>query len=194
VADLAASAVHQTRLEQALAERSDWYDRVAHTDPLTGLANRRTFDRVLELEIARAGRQQSPVSLAIFDIDDLATINEAHGANVGDDVLREVASTLADCVRLVDTVARYGRDEFVLVAPGAAGRTVAQRVVDAVAALQPGSSTPPIDLRVGLAVFPTDGATADALLQAAERALAVAKRAEAGQIVDAADAPAQPPS
>src|SRR3989304_5381648 len=68
IGDLAAAAVRSARLEQALVERSDWYDRVAHTDPLTGLANRRTFDRMLELELARAGRQGSPASGAPFGI------------------------------------------------------------------------------------------------------------------------------
>jgi diguanylate cyclase (GGDEF)-like protein len=191
IADLAAIAIRQARLELALAERADWYDRVAHTDPLTGLANRRTFDRVLELELARAARQQGPVSVALFDVDDLAGINERQGAEAGDDVLRLIASTLADSVRLVDTVARYGRDEFVLVAPGAAGRTVAQRVLDGVARASQETGLP-IGLRVGLAVFPEDGATAEDLIGAAAEALGRAKHGGAGTIV-AAEA-ASPPT
>src|SRR3972149_238549 len=83
IGGLAGAAVRRARLEQALVERSDWYDRVAHTDPLTGLANRRTFDRMLELELARAGRAGSPGSVALFDIDGLAAIRPGLGADVG---------------------------------------------------------------------------------------------------------------
>jgi diguanylate cyclase (GGDEF)-like protein len=187
-ADLAAVAVHQTRLEHALAERADWYDRVAHTDPLTGLANRRTFDRVLELELARAGRRQDPVSIALFDVAGFEQINERRGGDTGDDILRHVAATLADSVRLVDTVARYGRDEFVVIAPGAAGRVVAQRVLDAVAALDRGEDAEPIDLRVGLALFPDDGASSAELLVSAEEALRRAKGQSADPIVAAGTA------
>ena len=190
LADLAAVAVHQTRLEHALAERADWYDRVAHTDPLTGLANRRTFDRVLELELARAGRRRDPVSIALFDVAGFEPLDERRGAEAGDDVLRHVGATLADSVRLVDTVARYGRDEFVVIAPGAAGRVVAQRVLDAVAALDLGEGAEPIDLRVGLALFPEDGDSAGALLVAAEEALQRAKGPAAEHIVAASTAEA----
>ena len=91
---------------------------MAHTDPLTGLANERTVGRVLELELARAGRQGSEVSFAMFDVDDFRATNREGGHEAGDDVLRRVAAVLAESVRLVDTVGRIGGDEFVLIAPG----------------------------------------------------------------------------
>ena len=118
VAALIAVAIDRARLGSMVAERSEWFERMAHTDPLTGLANERTFARILELELARAGRQGGEVSLAVFDVDGLTATNEAAGHAVGDDVLRAVAAVLAESVRLVDTVARVGGDEFVLVAPG----------------------------------------------------------------------------
>ena len=133
IADLAAVAVDRARLGSLAAERSEWFERLAHTDPLTGLANTRTLGRVLELELARAARQGGEVSVALIDVDGLTGVNEASGHEAGDDVLRAVATVLAESVRLVDTVARYGGDEFVLIAPGAAGMTVAQRVLDGVA-------------------------------------------------------------
>ncbi|HET7676602.1 MAG TPA: GGDEF domain-containing protein [Candidatus Limnocylindrales bacterium] len=175
LADLAATAVRSSRLEGAVAERHDWFERLAHTDPLTGLANRRTFERMLELELARSVRQGSSISVALFDIDGLAEICRVHGADVGDDVLRRVASVLADTVRLVDTVARFGGDEFAVLAPGSAGRAVAQRVIDAVAALDPLDGGETITLGVGVARFPEDGTTSEALLGAAEDALRAAK-------------------
>ena len=71
LAALIAVAVDRARLGSMIAERSEWFERMAHTDPLTGLANERTFGRILELELARAGRQGGEVSLALFDVDDL---------------------------------------------------------------------------------------------------------------------------
>ena len=79
IADLCAVAVDRNRLASMVAERSEWFERMAHTDPLTGLANQRTFARVLELELARAGRQGSEVSVAIFDVDDFADDQRAAG-------------------------------------------------------------------------------------------------------------------
>ena len=187
IADLAAFAIRQARHEQALSERSDWFDRMANTDPLTGIANRRTFERILELELARAGRQGTPVSLAIFDIDGLARIDHAQGADVADEVLRRVAAALADSVRLVDTVARYGGDEFTLLAPGTAGVAVAQRVLDAAAQAVTGQAAR-VSLSVGVARFPEDGATAAELLEAADTALHAAKAQGGGRINEASAA------
>ena len=89
---------------------------MAHTDPLTGIANERTVARVLELELARAGRQGGEVALALFDIDDFRSANATDG-RAADDILRRVAAVLSESVRLVDTVGRIGGDEFVLIAP-----------------------------------------------------------------------------
>jgi diguanylate cyclase (GGDEF)-like protein len=169
-ADMVAVAVDRSRLASTIAERSEWFERLAHTDPLTGLANQRTFGRVLELELARAGRQGSEVSVAIFDVDDFAATNDASGREAGDDVLRSVAAILAGAVRLVDTVARLGGDEFVLVAPGSAGLTVARRVLDGVAEL-PDIGGRKVSVSAGVARFPADGTDADTILAAAQAAL-----------------------
>ncbi len=164
-----------------MAERSEWFERLAHTDPLTGLANLRTVSRVLELELARAGRQGSEVSVAIFDVDDFTAANEAGGRDAGDDVLRSVASVLAGAVRLVDTVARFGADEFLLVAPGSAGVMVAQRVLDGVAELPP-SGGRTISVTAGVARFPTDGTDAETVIAAAQGALDRARADRRGTV------------
>jgi diguanylate cyclase (GGDEF)-like protein len=181
IADMAAVAVDRARLGSLAAERSEWFERLAHTDPLTGLANTRTLGRVLELELARATRQGGEVSVALIGVDGLTGVNEASGHEAGDDVLRAVAAVLAESVRLVDTVARYGGDEFVLIAPGAAGMTVAQRVLDGVAGLaeQHGRH---ISVSVGLARFPSDGSGSDELLAAAAAALVTARGAGPGKL------------
>jgi len=181
LADLSAVAIRQARLESALMERADWIGRLANTDQLTGLANRVTFERMLELEIARATRQESQLSVLLFDIDGFAKINERAGAQAADDVLRHVAATMADQVRLVDTVARYGPDEFALIAPGGGGEVVGRRVRDALTNLEAGGER--VSLGVGAVVYPTDGATSDELLAGAGAALAEAKRRGKGSIV-----------
>ena len=182
LADLIAVAVDRGRLASMILERSEWFERMAHTDPLTGLANERTFGRVLELELARAARQGSEISLAIFDVDGLTAINDTFGHGVGDDVLRAVASVLAESVRLVDTVARAGGDEFVLIAPGAAGPAVAQRVLDGVLAGAPVGGAA-VSVSVGVVRFPADGTTAQELLAAANTALQQARATGPGHLV-----------
>jgi diguanylate cyclase (GGDEF)-like protein len=185
LAAILAVGTDRSRLASMVSERSEWFERIAHTDPLTGLANQRTFARVLELELARAGRQGSDVSVAIFDIDDFAVVNAQQGHEAGDDVLRSVASVLAESVRLVDTVARYGGDEFVVVAPGAAGALVARRVLDGIGALGP-SGGQPVTVSAGVARFPADGTTADDLLAAAAEALVRARASGKGTLMVAA--------
>ena len=147
---------------------------MAHTDALTGLANERTIARILELELARAARQGSEVSLAMFDVDDFQATNRSGGHEAGDDVLRRVAAVLAESVRLVDTVGRIGGDEFVLVAPGSAGMTVAQRVLDGIQAL-PAVAGRPITVSAGVVRFPADGDSSESLIAAATSALARAR-------------------
>jgi diguanylate cyclase (GGDEF)-like protein len=156
---------------------------VAGTDALTGLASRRTLDRVLELEIARAERLKTDVSLVVVDVDAFRATNAEAGAAAGDDVLRAVAAVLAEHVRLVDTVARIGGDEFAVVAPGSGGVVVARRVLDAVEALGPVAGRP-VTISAGIARFPVDGASAGELLAASLAALEAARGTGSGAIAE----------
>ena len=183
VADLVALLVDRARLAADAEERGDWHERVASSDGLTGLANARTLARVVELEVARAIRQQSELCLAVFDVDGLSRINERAGKAVGDAVLREVAAVMAESVRLVDTVARHGADEFVLVAPGAKGPSLIRRIVGAVAS-QPPIGDVSFTVSAGVARFPADGTTEGELLVAANAALASARDVGPGTIAE----------
>ena len=174
LADLAALEIDRSRLAAGMAERAEWVERLAHIDPLTGLANRRTFDRVLELEIARAARQKSEVAVAVFDVDAFRATNDEVGHAAGDDILRAVAAVLAEQVRMVDTVARIGGDEFVVIAPGSGGLAVADRVIRAIQAL-PAVDGRPVSVSAGVARFPLDGASADELVAGALDALELAR-------------------
>ena len=183
LAGLAALAVDRARLSSTAAERSEWFERMAHTDALTGLANERTVSRILELELARAGRQASEVSLALFDVDDFRATNASEGHEIGDDILRQVAAVLAESVRLVDTVGRIGGDEFVLVAPGSAGAMVSRRVLDAMVAL-PAVAGKAVSVSAGVAIFPADGIDSESLIAAAKAALDRARAAGAGSVAE----------
>jgi diguanylate cyclase (GGDEF)-like protein len=182
LADLAAVAVERALALSLGSERAEWFDRLAHTDPLTGLANRRTLDRVLELEVARSGRQGVPLSIAILEIDRFAEIQKAGGNTAGDDALRRVAQILAETVRLMDTVARFSNDQFICVAPGPDGLVVAERLVKGIAALPPVDGQT-ISVSAGIAGFPLDGRTPEELLAVAEAAMAKARQAGGGRVV-----------
>ncbi|MDY0108163.1 MAG: GGDEF domain-containing protein, partial [Giesbergeria sp.] len=100
-------------------------------DPLTGLANRRHFQAVLEREIDRVTRSGEAALLLMLDIDRFKQVNDTYGHLVGDRVLQAVAQTLNQCVRPMDTLARYGGEEFAVVLPAcqaALGKAVAERI------------------------------------------------------------------
>jgi diguanylate cyclase (GGDEF)-like protein len=184
LAALTAIVVDRARVASNAEERIDWAERVANSDLLTGLANAHTLSRVLELEIVRAARQRSELSLAVFDVDDLTGFNAEHGRAAGDDVLREVSVAIAQSIRLVDTVARWGGDEFMLVAPGATGTTVVRRIVEAIAAMpMPGDRR--VTVSAGLAHYPSDGTVSDELVFAAKAALRAAQAAGPGTLAEA---------
>jgi diguanylate cyclase (GGDEF)-like protein len=189
IADLAAVAIRQDRLSNALAERSSYEQRLAFTDALTGLANRSTFDQMLELELARAARQKQPLSVCLFAVEGLEALSAARGASAADDVLRHVAATLAAEVRLIDTVARLADREFGVIAPGDGGMAVARRVQ---AALGDGQEADPTRVAVGIASSATDGATGSELFTAADAALQRALGQGAGAIATASEVASAP--
>lgn len=97
-----------------LEDANDKLGQLAITDPLTGIFNRRRFDEVLEIEIERAGRHKRKFSLIMFDIDHFKKVNDAFGHKTGDNVLRTITQIISRRMRLTDTFARWGGEEFMI--------------------------------------------------------------------------------
>ena len=125
----------------------------------------------------------------MLDVDGLSEIGDTNVARVADEVLRHVASAIADRVRLLDTVARFGDDEFVVIAPGDAGGIVALRLRDAIAELPPVGDTT-ISVSAAVVHHPADGATGAELVAASEAALATAKQSGPGAVFGVSEATA----
>ncbi len=157
----------------------------AKADGLTGIPNRRAFDRRLGDEWRLALRTQTPLAIVFFDVDFFKSYNDAHGHQAGDRVLKLVAGAIARSLRRADDfVARYGGEEFVAVLPycsAVEAVVVADLVLAAVASLgivHPQSPSHRLSLSAGIASsVPCADTTAEQLILAADRALYDAKRA-----------------
>ena len=152
--------------------RADEYVRqLAVTDPLTGLANYRRLLDALDSEIKRYERNGRPFAIVLLDLDKLKMINDTHGHLVGTEAICRLANILRIHCRAMDTAARYGGDEFVLVLPETESHA-ALRVADRIAErLSTDGDAPPITVSTGTAVYPQDGKTIDELLAAADQVL-----------------------
>jgi diguanylate cyclase (GGDEF)-like protein len=157
--------------------------RMAHEDPLTGLANHRRFRERLGAEVAAAAAAGEPLSVVALDIDHFKSINDAGGHPAGDAVLRAVAGVLTTAAGERGLAARLGGDEFALLLPGAGAdtaRSVARAVCAAVAAARPTGAD--VSCSAGLAAFPDDAEGAAALVELADGALYWAKRSGRGGV------------
>jgi diguanylate cyclase len=178
---------HIDSLERAVTDRTRGLEaanrqlrHLASHDALTGLPNRMLLDDRVAQAIAQANRQGHEFALLVVDLDRFKLINDSLGHRAGDDLLREVAQRLKSAVRAVDTTARLGGDEFVILVDGPVTRTeavaIGRRAIDV---MRPAMRLLGIDVHIspsiGIAFYPADGATVDALLARADAAMYSAK-------------------
>src|SRR3954454_21478137 len=174
------SMVEQFSAQAALALRSAWLleqvQSMAATDGLTLIGNRRTFETTLEREVTRASRTGEQLSLVMLDIDHFKVLNDTHGHQTGDDVLRVVARAISRECRDIDTPTRYGGEDFAVLLPGCAedeAVAMAERLRVAIAT----AGTPvPITTSAGVATFPLHAGDAATLVRVADEALYGSKR------------------
>lgn len=175
------SNLHEQLREQALC------------DPLTGLYNRRYLDELFERELARAQREEIPLSIALIDLDHFKRLNDECGHLVGDDVLKGVAQHLLNNLRSTDAVFRIGGEEFLLILPGADPHEALIRLQIicqqlAAQALPSRMGDQFVTLSAGLAHWPQQGERLDELLQAADAALYRAKHEGRNRVYGLLDA------
>ncbi len=172
---------HKLRaMTASLSARSESLEQAALTDALTGVQNRRYFDDALKEYLREFGRIEKPVGLMLLDLDHFKQINDSHGHDVGDEVLRAVAKTLKDMTRYHDVVARLGGEEFAVVGPNMDAELLAklaERIRRAIAGLvlTSGNVRLRVTTSVGLAVW--DGVESeDEFFRRADQQLYEAKR------------------
>jgi diguanylate cyclase (GGDEF)-like protein/putative nucleotidyltransferase with HDIG domain len=167
-------ALVRTRLANLIASLAD----AAHRDPVTELLNRRGFEDIFDMELERARRSDTPLSLIVGDLDRFKLINDQHGHAAGDDALKRIARAIRRVKRRFDSCARVGGEEFALLAPDCdehGAFMLAERIrLDVEERFA--AATPTLTISFGIATFPLHGQSSDALLRAADQALYAAKR------------------
>lgn len=173
-------------------------ERLAHTDVLTGLANRRQFIAMSEIEIARAHRSGRALSLIVCDIDLFKQINDGYGHAVGDKAIRHVAGRLLEGVRQIDVVARFGGDEFVILLPDIKleeACVVAERLRESLSSagllLEDGREVP-ITVSIGVATMEEGDEALEALFHRADVGLYQAKGSGRNRVVNPSQSAALP--
>lgn len=174
----------QKRAEEAL-------ESLAHKDGLTGLANRRSFDKTLESALLHAQRHKEPLTLLLADVDHFKPYNDTYGHQRGDECLKKVAGAIGkQAMRARDLAARYGGEEFAMIVPEAnydGARRVAERIRQAVFDLNAEHKTSQtadrVTLSVGaVALIPDETTTAEELIQMADEMLYAAKQNGRNQV------------
>ncbi|MEG3934667.1 CHASE2 domain-containing protein [Microcoleus sp. T3_B1] len=176
IRDITERQLRQNALEQKNAELS----HQAYHDALTGLPNRQMFYECLHSSLEIASSNQELVALLFLDLDGFKSINDTLGHNVGDLLLKTVASRLKKCLRGSDTISRLGGDEFTVILPAIPGREeaakVAEKICDAI--MQPfilEEHTVSVTTSIGIGLYPIDGQEPDILVKNADVAMYRAK-------------------
>jgi len=176
-------------MADALQQREQKLQEQAISDPLTGLYNRRYLNEFLPRELARSGRNATPVAVILIDLDQFKRVNDSFGHEAGDIVLNAVGNLLKGKVRGSDIACRYGGEEFALILPETGAEPAARRAEDirlAISALETSHAGRPlgkIAASFGIALFPDHAQNTDDLLRVADIALYAAKGAGRNRVV-----------
>lgn len=179
--ELAQLAEALVRLQEKVTAKEQELKHLSETDPLTRVYNMRFVHRTLEG--LTAGEEETPFALMIVDLDNLKAVNDQRGHLTGDEVLVQSAKIVRGLARKTDLVARYGGDEFILVAPGPErddARDLAERIR---AAMQKKLAFYGVTVSIGLAYFPDEAQTPAALLHLADQRLYQAKQAGKNRVM-----------
>ncbi len=185
--DVSEQVAYQAELERyhrELEEANDQLRKLAVTDELTGLRNRRSFEERLVMEFSLARRRKRELSVLLIDVDNFKTINDCWGHAAGDEVLRRLGAILRTTVRLPDLPARYGGEEFVVLLPDsgeASAMGLARRVMQRVAAEEWENET--LTISVGMAAMNDSLENGFQLVELADEALYAAKRAGKNRVI-----------
>jgi diguanylate cyclase (GGDEF)-like protein len=154
--DLSVMMREAAQKNRELKNANETIERLARTDALTGLNNRRTLEEALQREIARAGRMGESLSVIIADLDHFKSVNDDYGHATGDHVLAGAASVFASQTRPYDVAARYGGEEFVLLVPGASTENavgIAERIRKEMAEIKVPGCARQITVSLGVATW-----------------------------------------
>lgn len=174
----------ESELSESLVAEEEARRRSLHDD-VTGLPNRALLRDRLEHALAQAKRHSSSLSVLFIDLDDFKKVNDSHGHEVGDKVLRAIAERLQSAVRAEDTLGRQGGDEFLYLALNVGkeihAENVAKKIRNTIAATCEIEGIPfTIKASIGIAIYPQDGRTPEELLKSADKAMYKAKGSETG--------------
>jgi two-component system cell cycle response regulator len=162
---------------------------LAERDPLTGAANRRTFERELQRLLSHADRSGEPITLAMLDVDHFKSFNDRFGHQAGDEILRQVAAALDSECREFDMSSRYGGEEFAVILPMC---TTDQSVATAErlrAAIGKIKAQAPVAASAGVATYPDNARDAESLIRAADEALYASKEAGRDRVTASSQQP-----
>jgi diguanylate cyclase (GGDEF)-like protein len=176
----ATGAIQAVAADELIRRRSRELESQANTDALTGLGNLRHLQKQIGHLLEVHKRYGRPFGVLLMDIDGLKRVNDAHGHQAGDRLLMQVAMALRRSIRTVDVAARLGGDEFCVLAPeqeSDAATTLAGRLATAVQEEIASPDDPPVGLSIGVVSCPRHGGEAEALIDAADRAMYRAKAA-----------------
>jgi two-component system cell cycle response regulator len=182
--------IRKKRFTERLRDNVQMSIEMAITDALTGLYNRRYMETHLATLIEQAAARGKALTVLVMDIDFFKSVNDTHGHDAGDDVLREFSTRIRKSIRGIDLACRYGGEEFVIVMPEtdmAVASMVAERLRRRIATepfpINQATRTIDVTISIGIAALGGDGDTAGALLKRADQALYRAKRDGRNRVV-----------